>query len=112
MQWTRKLLLSQEEPGVLVMGSAVFLRARDTPLYLVRLGSIPDAYTFLRLFVPTLFYFLMKHCRAGYNSNHDAATLAKGELERKFGVRVITVAGDISVPATLIALFQAVKALF
>ncbi|BDA48511.1 GT47 Hydroxynaphthalene reductase-like protein Arp2 [Coccomyxa sp. Obi] len=45
----------------------------------------------------------------GYNSNHDAAKEAKGELESKFGVRVIAVAGDISVPATLIALFQAVK---
>ncbi|KAK9917073.1 hypothetical protein WJX75_000593 [Coccomyxa subellipsoidea] len=45
----------------------------------------------------------------GYNSNYDAAKQAKEELETQYGVKVVTVPGDISVPATVIALFQAVK---
>lgn len=53
---------------------------------------------------------LICYIGAGYNSNHDAAQQAKEELETQHGVKVVTVAGDISVPATVDALFQAVKA--
>ena len=46
---------------------------------------------------------------AGFNSNRDAANKAKGELESKYSVKVITVEGDISQPQSVELLFQAVK---
>ena len=46
---------------------------------------------------------------AGFNSNRDAATRAKGELESKYNVKVVTVEGDISQPQSVDLLFQAVK---
>jgi hypothetical protein len=46
---------------------------------------------------------------AGFNSNRDAATRAKGELESKYKVKVVTVEGDISQSQSVDLLFQAVK---
>ncbi len=44
----------------------------------------------------------------GYNSNHDAATEAKNELE-KHNVKVVTVAGDIKKQETVDLLFKRVE---
>ena len=44
----------------------------------------------------------------GYNNNHEAARLAKQELE-KVNVKVVTIAGDIKQPETVDALFGAIK---
>ena len=56
-----------------------------------------------------LFSVSISEHAAGFNSNRDAANKAKGELESKYNVKVITVEGDISQPQSVELLFQAVK---